>query len=224
MAISPISSSIAREVFHTSLAGVGAKGVGSSFRVWDDRNAPDKVKVNTIKREVATLGMVSSFTAGIDWVGQMVRQKAVQNATLKNLVNKVAHHQTLIKAVPVSLGILMAEAFSRKLAPRNIWSEDGELNESILDSEDDKAHDEKDEKDEKDAKASPVASKSKLPGTEKKTPHPPAKRLPLTFAQASPPSLQYNPFPPAISPLPTSPLSNPFYPAVLPRFSPPAGL
>jgi hypothetical protein len=215
MAVSLISSSIAREIFHTSLASVSAKGVGSAFRVWDDRHAPDQVKVNTIKREAVILGMVSAFTAGVDWFGQMITQKAAQNATLKTMMNKVAHHRILIKAVPVTLGILMAEAFSRKLAPRDIWSEDGHLNESILDSDDSEA-------DESDKEALSVASEPKLSGTEKKTSRPSAKRLPLTFAQAAP-SLQCSPFP-ACPPLPTSSLPNPFYPVSFPQLSPSAGL
>lgn len=214
MAVSLISSSIAREIFHTSLASVSAKGVGSAFRVWDDRHAPDPVKVNTIKREAVTLGMVSAFTAGVDWFGQMASQKAAQSATLKTLMNKVAHHRILIKAVPVTLGILMAEAFSRKLAPRDIWSEDGQLNESILDSDDTEAE-------ESDKEASPVASEPKLSSTEKKTSRPPAKRLPLTFAQAAP-SQQYSHFP--AGPLfPTPSLSNPFHQVGFPQLSPLAG-
>ncbi|WP_373531140.1 hypothetical protein [Vampirovibrio sp.] len=210
MAISSISSNIAREVFHTSLAGVAAKGVGSSFRVWDDRNAPSPIQKNTIKREAATLAMVSAFTAGIDLAGQKITQKAAQIPALKTTLEKAAHHRILIKAVPVSLGILMAELLSRKLAPRNIWSEDGQLNESVLDSDSDSDDEDIDALDKADHKAPDTSAEQPSGTRNKKTAHAHVhpKPLPLTFAQAGA-SQQYAPFP-SFMPFPASSLSNPF--------------
>lgn len=220
MAISPVSTRIAREVFHTSLAGVATKGVGSTFRVWDDRHAPRRVKTNTLKREAATLGMVSVFTAGIDLAGQKIAQKAAQNPALKALIAKGAKNHILYKAVPVTLGIAMAEILSRKWAPRDIWDEDGHLDDSVSKLDDD--DDDHEDWDDDDRLKFSQNNQDRMNSAEKKTALREAKRLPLTFAQAAPSqpgkSLSPGPFPvPSATPFTASPLVNPFNQVVFPQ-------
>lgn len=176
MAINPVTTSIAREVFHTALAGVATKGVGSGYRVWDDRNAPWQVKKNTIQRETATLGMVSAFTAALDWLGHQFNLKHIPFQGLRTFLQKAASHQVLLKAIPITLGIFAAEAISRKVAPRNLWKPGGELDESVIEGHDDHDEDDPDE----DAKNDKVAEKKMSGGAQV------IKHQPLTFAQSGP--------------------------------------
>lgn len=201
MAINPVTTSIAREVFHTALAGVATKGVGSGYRVWDDRNAPWRVKKNTIQRESATLGMVSAFTAALDWLGHQFNLKHIPFQGLKNFLQKAAGHQVLLKAIPITLGIFAAEAISRKVAPRNLWKPGGALDESVI--EGDEHHDEDDW--DEDARQDKALEK-KMTGD-----HHSIKQQPLTFAQAGP-ATHSSPFP----------LATPVFSQIIPQFPLPA--
>ncbi|WP_303673568.1 hypothetical protein [Vampirovibrio chlorellavorus] len=205
MAINPVTTSIAREVFHTALAGVATKGVGSGYRVWDDRNAPWRVKKNTIQREAATLGMVSAFTAALDWLGHQFNLKHIPFQGLKNLLQKAAGHQVLLKAVPITLGIFAAEAISRKVAPRNLWKPGGALDESVIEGDEDH-----DEEDGDKAAIRDKASEKKMSGG-----HHSIKQQPLTFAQSGP-DTHSRP-----SPLGT-PVFPPLVPQLMPQFTPQA--
>ncbi len=199
MAISPVTTSVAREVFHTALAAVATKGVGSGYRVWDDRNAPWQVKKNTIQRESATLGMVSALTAALDWLGHQFSLKHIPFQGLKTLLQKAASHHILLKSIPITLGIFAAEAISRKVAPRNIWKPGGELNESVIEGDEDHSEDDGDE----DAINAKVAEK-KMSGDAHSIKH-----QPLTFAQSGPGS-DNNP----------SPFTSPVLPQFIPQFVP----
>lgn len=169
---------MAGEAAYTALAGVVTKGVGSGFRVWDDRNAPWQVKKNTLQREAITLAQVSVYTYLIDLAMQKVlpkaadRIKGLASHDAQALLKKAANQKILLKAIPVSAGIFLAETMGRKIAPRNIWDEDGKLNDEIADAHEGTDHP-KSERGETTEQAS-----------EKKTSGPKAKPLPLTFAQA----------------------------------------
>lgn len=199
MVVSPIRAALAGEAFYTALAGVATKGVGSGFRAWDDRNAPWQVKKNTLKRESITLAQVSVYTYVIDLLMQKLlpkasdKMKGMASQEAQAFIRKAANQKILLKAIPVSAGIFLAETIGRKIAPRDIWDEDGQLQDDI---EGPKAHDD-DDRDESYASAD---------ATEKKTPGSKAKPLPLTFAQA-PVSAHY------LTGSPVTPLSWPLFPA-----------
>lgn len=207
MVVSPIRAALAGEAFYTALAGVATKGVGSGFRAWDDRNAPWQVKKNTLKREGITLAQVSVYTYMIDLLMQKLLPKATDKIKgmashdAQAFIQKAANQKILLKAIPVSAGIFLAETIGRKIAPRDIWDEDGQLNDKIIERDE-----QDDEFDDDDLEES----------LEKKTHGPKAKSLPLTFAQASVSSdhQTITPFPtPSFSPMPT----NPFSQVVLPN-------
>jgi hypothetical protein len=199
MAINPVTTSVAREVLHTALAGVATKGVGSGYRVWDDRNAPWRVKKNTIQRESATLGMVSAFTAALDWLGHQFNLKHIPFKGLKTFLQKAASHQILLKAIPITLGIFAAEAISRKVAPRNLWKPGGELDESVIEGDRDLDEDDRDEDAIQDKALQKKMSEA----------HHSIKHQPLTFAQSGS-GMDSRP----------SPLATPVFPQYIPRYFP----
>jgi hypothetical protein len=201
MVVSPIRAALAGEAFYTALAGVATKGVGSGFRAWDDRNAPWQVKKNTLKREGITLAQVSVYTYVIDLLMQKLlptaadKIKGLASHDAQALIQKAANQKILLKAIPVSAGIFLAETIGRKIAPRDIWDEDGQLNDTLIEQDDRDDDFDDDDLDEV---------------TEKKTHGPKAKSLPLTFAQAPVSSNHQTitPFPtPSFSPIPANPFS-----------------
>lgn len=209
MAVSLVSKAFAGEAFYTAMAGVGAKGVGSGFRVWDDRHAPSQVKKNTLKREAATLTQVSAYTYLIDTVMQKLLGKGGQatsamageiSSKTQALIQKAANRKILLKAIPVSAGIFLAEAIGRKLAPREIWDEDGTLNDDISDSDDDAHEIDDDDDDDDDDEHKEKGWQAPYPGN---PPNPVFKTFSPTFSQAAneqrrfdfiPKSLPLNPF------------------------------
>jgi hypothetical protein len=142
MVVSPIRAALAGEAFYTALAGVATKGVGSGFRAWDDRNAPWQVKKNTLKREGITLAQVSVYTYVIDLLMQKLlptaadKIKGLASHDAQALIQKAANQKILLKAIPVSAGIFLAETIGRKIAPRDIWDEDGQLNDTLIEQDD----------------------------------------------------------------------------------------
>lgn len=185
MAVSLVSKAFAGEAFYTAMAGVATKGVGSGFRVWDDRHAPAPVKKNTLKREGMTLAQVSAYTYLIDWVMQKLMPKGVQvvkgmvgevSPKAQALMQKAANRKILLKAIPVSAGIFLAEAIGRKMAPRELWDEDGTLNDNISEPDDDDHEIEDDDDDDEPQRwQAACAGSSSIPAV---------KAFPPTFAQA----------------------------------------
>ncbi len=102
----------------TTLAGAATKGIGSYFRIKDDKDAPDVVRVNTIRREGILLGLTTVFTAGSEMLRAGVT-KALQN---KYHFATSGAHWKLVAIAPISAGIFLAETVSRVIAPKTPWN------------------------------------------------------------------------------------------------------
>ena len=205
MSASVIRSSIVRDAMHTAIAGALTKGVGSGFRIYDDRHAPKDVKRNTIRREAITVGQVSVYSFMMDTLGQ----KVVGAMKDRGLVNKqwlanIARHKTLLKIAPISAGIFLAEVVGRKFAPRDIW-EDPEIREVVSHHQDDDDDDEEAVHREENP-FFPSRKGARLSGEE------PLQRSPITFAN-NPSAPRSSPSPcgkPPACPPQGLPCSNPF--------------
>ena len=125
MAISSVfsASSLGKAVF----AAAVPKSVGSAFRIGDDKKAPSEVRRSTILRESATLGQVSVYAALIDSSFNGLKQFAERmpknggSHLLVEGLHKMQSNKTLFLIGLSATANILAEAVSRKLAPRNIW-------------------------------------------------------------------------------------------------------
>lgn len=169
--------------FQAALLGAIVKGIGSGWRVADDWYAPMKVRDGTIKRESAIVAQVSVYSYLLDmaWLGL---QKAFPAMAVEA---KDSLAKGLLRSLPAAGGIFIAEAMSRKWAPRNLWNPDGTLKQEYKTGAQGNP-----------AAQSPVESPKAEPArsVEKKSEHHSIKRQPLTFAQATPgPSSPVMPLP-----------------------------
>ncbi len=197
-----------------------SKSAGSIYRLKDDHNAPHEVLENTKRREALTVTLTTlcsgAVKTGFDQAIALVVQKT--EGQVQRVAKTMARNSNYITIPIIFIGSLMAECLSRKVAPRDIWTQDGAMKPSLThqgpqahpaevdDDDDDEADD--DDHHTESRSAQQTASQPHW-NPEKKTSRSLAKPLPLTFAQAS------------SSPLPTrsdstqaqaTPFTHPFLP------------
>ena len=103
------------------------KAVGAGWRVFDDYNAPWQVKKDTIKRESLTVAQVSFYGAmikagfkGLEQFYQRISVEGERNLLAQGL-HKLEANQPVFLIGLMCTANFVAEACSRKVAPRKIW-------------------------------------------------------------------------------------------------------
>jgi hypothetical protein len=125
-------NSIATKSFLMAAAVAAApKSVGGLFRVWDDHNAPWPIEKGTIKREGLTVAQVALYgvaieraVKGMESIGRRLSHGGESNL-LSDGLRKLQGNQALFLIGLSCTANFIAEAVSRKLAPRNIWNKPG---------------------------------------------------------------------------------------------------
>jgi hypothetical protein len=103
------------------------KSAGSIVRVHDDKNAPQPILHDTIKREALTLAQVGLYGAIIKVVGDHVAtniERWVEKngpAIARKGFNVLKRNQAFLMAVIAFAASILAEVVSRVFAPRDIW-------------------------------------------------------------------------------------------------------
>ncbi len=127
-ALSNSASHTASGIMVAAMAAALPKAVGAGWRVVDDYNAPWPVKKDTIKRESLTVAQVSFYGAmikagfkGLEQVSQRISVQGERNLLAKGLQKLEANQPVFLIGLMCTANFI-AEAFSRKVAPRNIWT------------------------------------------------------------------------------------------------------
>lgn len=111
-------------------SAVLTKGVGSAYRIHDDRKAPKHVRDTTIKREATTLlqlGVYSAVTKVLLLDTLKASLADARDPLLKKMSQVLESKNGMLGAV-TALAVLsnaMAESISRKFAPRDVIWEKG---------------------------------------------------------------------------------------------------
>jgi hypothetical protein len=165
------------------LVSVAPKSVGGAYRIYDDRKAPEKVKRNTVRRELATLGQVAFYSVTLDRAVKQLEAAAIThlkknpNRLVAGALRKFQQNQAMFLVLLACCSNFIAEAVSRKLAPRDIW----EKPPAGFDTHTSKKEDDDDEDDDEKKDTRPARSSYAFTLPSKRT----EPLQPLTFANAA---------------------------------------
>lgn len=102
-----LKSALFQSVFYAVLT----KGVGSGYRFYDDRHAPEHIRKNTLKRESILMGLVTAASVAIN----------LCISPLFARVHRLKGMELILRGLATAPAFLFAEYVSRKTAPKLNW-------------------------------------------------------------------------------------------------------